>query len=183
MKFDALRKQHFKPKTSAFIVTVNTNQKYETLLREGFDVEEFLRKLKVICDNVLRRKDIFIPRGDSALTSKDIISNELTPSAVSIGPTGGTLHYHALVKVTYTGNNNGYFHLTRELIHSRILSQLPLDNIYVNFKHVKNFSTSVADYITQQNALDPNFDYDENLKKYGNGNNENRGRKNTSSEA
>lgn len=130
-------------------------------------VQKYLRMLKNVCDNALRKKDIFIPRNDPLLSLNDVFSSTLQSSAVSIAPKTKTLHYHADIVVTYRGNSSGYFHMNREVLHDRILQKLPVDNVYINFTFVKNFNVAVTKYIEEQTALDPNFDYEENFdKKY-----------------
>lgn len=126
----------------------------------------FIRKLKFAGDTVLKKKYICIPRNDPSLNSSSIFSLKLGESAAAIGPKTNTIHYHADITIFYDGRSPGYFHLDRDAVKEYMLDKLPLDNIYVNFQHVRNFKTAVADYISNQNALDPDFDYTVNLEKY-----------------
>ena len=129
-------------------------------------VKEFIYKFNYICREALKKRDIAIPINDPELSSDDIFTMSTDSAAVSIGPKTKLIHFHADVKIKYRGNSPGYFHLDRKKIQEHILTKLPLDSVYINITFVKNFKIAVDKYIQDQSVLNPDFDYEENLKKY-----------------
>ena len=120
------------PKTSSFIVTINSNQTPNTLSEKGSDVEEFKKLMVEALTFALKETSMYLPVNDDDLKLNDIIGIYLDDIAAEISPQKKTYHVHAYVTVKYKNDTSGYFHINIKELKKTLLTLLPLTDIYIN---------------------------------------------------
>jgi len=149
------------PKSSSFLVTVNTNQTTASLHKKKIDPKGFAVKLEQTATNLLEQEENYIPREDTELLNSDIYSVRVASSAFEIGPQKGTYHVHVHVTVRYKNTTSGYFHVDIKKFKKGLLDVLPIAEVYVNVRFAKSISDTISNYIEKQKATNPDFDLHE----------------------
>lgn len=167
------------PKSSSFLVTVNTNKSEEALTQEYLEstlktYSMFKADLLTSLHDALYINDNYLPKADMGLSTDDIFGINVTSgywelcSGVNkkyrdkVPKEKWRLHLHLRVEVIYKGTSTGYFHINCDSISRHIRDKIPgikwEGGPYINSRYIYNpADKSVVNYVNKERERDPEF--------------------------
>lgn len=133
------------PKSSVFMVTINSNQTAESLQRKKISVDEFVDDFETKVQELLQEKELYKPVGDENLFLSDIYKLTVESIQTEIAPKTKTYHIHARVQLVYKGDSTGYFHMKLQDARKELNSRLAMPNVYLNVQFAKKTTNDIID--------------------------------------
>jgi hypothetical protein len=151
------------PKSSSFIVTINSNQTPNSLKQKGTNVVDFQKKMIEALTFALNERSMYMPVQDNDLKESDILSIVLDDIGAELSPQKNTYHLHAYVTVKYKNDTSGYFHINIKELKKTLLTILPLTDVYINITFARKHTQTISNYIQKNRETNPDFDLNEYL--------------------
>lgn len=137
------------PKSSNFLILVNSNQTEDSLKKKKIDVDRFSTNFMKTIIKECKNKENYKFQSDDTLTLDDIYEIKLDEAEKEIGDKLGMIHAHITSLVRYKNIGSGFIHVDIKKLKAAILEQLPLTNIQVKVEFIKPVYQRASNYVVK----------------------------------
>lgn len=159
------------PKTSMFLVSLNSNKTEKAIEREYGNLNNFKADMFLALNDALCDRKNYVPRNDPELSPSDIFKLSVEEGVWESGNVMKRLHLHSKLTVIYNGMSPGYFHVMYKPVLEDFRKKFPGIDFekgpYLNVRYLNSVTEkTLASYINKELQKNPKFTLSERNGQY-----------------